>query len=634
MVPVIFIIASLVSLVVLPIILARHTSRMREEITRVAEPARHAANQTQVDAAAELDRVIAYQVTGQPQYRNDYTRLVDQEERNAQALRRLTPQLGKPVQRSLDVLLRQMALWHRDVNASGFTTTQLPSEVFTTRLFERHPSYERALQAASALEVAIQESIDQRLIRIRDAERLNVTLTLILTALGLTSALLVAGLGRQMRLLAAEAIRRRQEAEHEAADARLARERAELGERRSAFIASAGQELTTSLDFENAVATLAKLFVPNLAEMCAIDVEMDGDLRRIAAARRDPSNEKELVARVDKLPEEIAEAMSQKEARILAATPSLLSYVTSQPGVEASSILAIPLVTRGRASGVVTLASPPGRVFTRDDLAVASELARHGALAIDNARLYTESQQAVSAREEVLAIVSHDLRNPLNAVMLATSLLETSESLSADDREQIEVTHLSAKRMRRLIEDLLDVTRLEGGKRLPIEPEAVDPEVLVKEVHDLFKSQANDSSITLRCEVDGGPPAIHADRHRVLQVLSNLIGNAVKFTPAGGEIRLCARPRGAEVLFEVADTGPGIPRKNMRDIFNPYWQGKRAERMGAGLGLPIARGIVESHGGEIWVESEPGKGAHFFFTLPVSRNALAEGSREAVHTTR
>src|SRR5207244_11383736 len=134
----------------------------------------------------------------------------------------------------------------------------------------------------------------------------------------------------------------------------------------------------------------------------------------------------------------------------------------------------VPVVSRGETLGIVTAAAPAGNVFTRDDLLFAAELARHGSLAIDNARLYAESQQALRAREEVLAIVSHDLRNPLNAITLAASLMQSSQSIASEDREQLEVIDVSAKRMRRLIDDLLDVTRLEGGKRPPIEPAPVE----------------------------------------------------------------------------------------------------------------------------------------------------------------
>ena len=173
--------------------------------------------------------------------------------------------------------------------------------------------------------------------------------------------------------------------------------------------------------------------------------------------------------------------------------------------------------------------------------------------------------------------------------------------------------------MRRLIEDLLDVTRLEGGKRLPIEPAPIAVETLFQETFDLFNAQAASSEISLRHHMDGSLPDVYADRHRLLQVLSNLIGNALKFTPAGGVISFQAIGREQDVLFSVTDTGPGIPKENLGDIFNPYWQAKRTERLGAGLGLPIAKGVIEAHGGAIWAESEPGSGTSFFFTLPIAR---------------
>lgn len=637
--PVVFIIISLVSLVVLPIVVANHTSKMRREITTVAEPARRAANEAQMDLAGELDKIIAYQVTGQSQYRDDYLRFVAREGRDYDVLNKLSSSLGAPVARGLNVLGAQMKAWHADVKQAEFMERQLPSEVFTTRLFERHASYEQALRAASEMEVAIQESIDERLVRIRDAERLNVSLTLILTLLALTSALLVAGLGRQMRLLAREAVKRRQEAERDAADAQIARESAEREERRAAFLAYAVQELSASLDFENAVGTLAKLFVPNLAEAVAIDIiEESGDLRRHAVAHRDARNEPELRQDISvpmsEAPQAIVSTIEDREPRVIGADAQLAEYVDGKPMEGDRSVLAVPLVTRGQSVGVVTLAAPAGKVFTRDDLLIASELARQGALAIDNARLYTESQQAVRAREEVLAIVSHDLRNPLAATTLASSLLQASDGIPADDREQLDIIDLSARRMKRLIEDLLDVARLDGGKRLPIQPAEIDVHSLMDETNDLFKTQATTVSITLKCEDGEGAPRIYADKHRVLQVLSNLIGNAMKFTPPGGTVTVTARPGGGEMLFTVSDTGPGIPNENLTDIFNPYWQAKRTERMGAGLGLPIAKGIVESHNGRIWVESEPGAGTKFHFTLPIARSDIGVVTKEVAASTR
>ena len=632
MLPVVFIIASLVSLASLPVVVGTHTARMRNEITRLAEPARRAANEVQLDLSAELDKVIAFQVTGQPQFRDDYRSLLNQQLRDYEVLRSAGPQLGDEVNKNLVTLISETQRWHAGVTAGEFLQRQLPSEVFTTRLFERHPSYDRALRSASSLESAIQSAANDRLAKIRDAERVNMALTIILTLLALISALLVAGLGRQTRRLAREAERRREEAEREAGEAKIARAAAEKEERRAAFLATAVQELASSLDVSRTVATLARLFVPNLAEICAIDVaEGDGTLRRRAIAHRDQQIEDSMRDQIDRpiepVPEALARVRDEREAKIVGPAAGLAKFLTGAD--EQRTVMVIPLVSRGEVLGVVTAAAPAGQVFTREDLMLATELARHGSLAIDNARLYLESQQALRAREEVLAIVSHDLRNPLNAITLAASLLQTSQAISPEDHEQLDIIDLSAQRMRRLIEDLLDVTRLEGGKRLPIEPAPVEVEPLLAETYELFKAQAATQSITLQYQVGGKLPPALADHHRVLQVLSNLIGNAMKFTPKGGVVSFRADAQGDEILFTVADTGPGVPKKNLNDIFNPYWQAKRAERLGAGLGLPIAKGIVEAHGGRIWVESEEGRGSKFYFTLPVARKGVVNAQQQA-----
>lgn len=229
-----------------------------------------------------------------------------------------------------------------------------------------------------------------------------------------------------------------------------------------------------------------------------------------------------------------------------------------------------------------------------------------------------EAQQAVQAREQVLAIVSHDLRNPLSAITLSSSLLASGDLEQPELQEQFDVIRLSAGRMNRLIEDLLDVSRMEGGKALPIDPKVIDVGPLLAEVAELFKPQTAAAEVSLTVEPPGGIPNIKADRDRIIQVLSNLVGNAMKFTPARGTIELGAISDSDFVRVFVRDSGPGIPAEDQADIFDPYWQGKKTERLGAGLGLPIARGIVESHGGRIWVESQPGKGTTFSFTVPVA----------------
>lgn len=631
-VPVVFIIVSLLSLVVLPLVVAQHTAKMRDEITRLAEPARRAANGIQMDLSSEIDKLIAYQATEQDQYRREYLGLLQREEGNRRVLVGLLPMLDEDLSVDLNSLFAQTNRWHQSVINGELIARPVPREVFLMRLFEAHGSYEKSLHAASELELAIQRGIERRLDRIREAERLNISLTIILTLLALTSALLVAGLGRQMRLLAREAMARRGDAEREANEAKRAREHAEQEERRVAFLAAAGEELAASLDYEQTLATLARLVVPNLAEVCTIDiVESEGALRRVAVAHRNPEDEVELAATVGvtrrEVPEALVTIMQSREVHLVGPSSGLLQWVTGEERDGTRNIILLPLVSRGQSIGIVCAVSPESRKFASGDLPLFAELGRRASLAADNARLYLESQQAVRAREEVLAIVSHDLRNPLSAITLGASLLKMSDSIEGEDREHVETLDLSARRMSRLIADLLDVTRLEGGKQLPIEPAPVRVSELLREAYELFKAQAAASEITL--SVQETDAVVQADRHRVLQVLSNLIGNSMKFTPPNGIITVRAEQRDErEVLFTISDTGPGIAREHLGDIFSPYWQAKRAERLGAGLGLPIAKGIVESHSGRIWVESEPGDGTRFYFTLPLAP-VNAETSEES-----
>jgi signal transduction histidine kinase len=626
-VPVVFIIVSLLSLVVLPIVVARKTAQARQEISSIAEPARKAANDIQMNLSAELDKIIAWQVTGQENYRRDYFALVQEQETSRRKLVELLPNLDDELSKDLTALFVQSSQWHSAVVRRELMLRQMPHEVLLTRLYESHPAYEKSLAAASELELQLQGAIESRQRSIRVTEQINLWLTLILTFLALTSAMLVAGLGRQMRLLAREAMARRLEAEREAREARQARESAEREERRAAFLGAAGQELAVSLDYEQTIATLARLIVPNLAEMCVVDIaEQESTLRRVAVVHRNPEDEARFAHQTGRrktdVPEALVRILQDAEPALVGASSGLYEYVTGENDGSGRTLMFLPLVSRGQSIGIAAALSARSRPFNSDDLPLFAELARRASLAIDNARLYLESQQAVRAREEVLAIVSHDLRNPLNAVTLGASLLKMSDALVPDDREQVETIEVSGRRMARLIEDLLDVTRLEGGKRLPIEPAPVEPAELLREAEEIFRAQASVVSVNIAYRADDALPPVYADRHRVMQVMTNLIGNSMKFTPPGGQIAVHAKADRDSVVFSIRDTGPGIPRENLADIFSPYWQAKRAERLGAGLGLAIAKGIVEAHGGRIWVESVPGDGADFYFTLPVDGGAL------------
>jgi PAS domain S-box-containing protein len=218
-------------------------------------------------------------------------------------------------------------------------------------------------------------------------------------------------------------------------------------------------------------------------------------------------------------------------------------------------------------------------------------------------------RRALAARDQVLGIVAHDLRNPLATIIMASGALE-------QESRPKEIIKRAATRMNRLIQDLLDVALLEAGQlkvlRLPISAR----ELLVEAV-EMQRSLASSSQVQVQVEIEGDLPAILGDRDRLLQVFENLIGNALKFTGAGGRITVSAIPGDGEVLFSVADTGCGIAPSQVGHIFDPFWQAAASKgRLGAGLGLPITRGIVEAHGGKIWVESALGRGSRFVFVIP------------------
>jgi signal transduction histidine kinase len=188
-------------------------------------------------------------------------------------------------------------------------------------------------------------------------------------------------------------------------------------------------------------------------------------------------------------------------------------------------------------------------------------------------------------------------------------------------RKQTEVVRRAAERMNRLIQDLLDVRRVDSGGMV-VEPKSEHIDGLMAEALEMLRPLASAASLSLEYDAPSEVPCVAADSARLLQVLSNLIGNAIKFTPPGGRVWIEVEPSDDEVRIAVSDTGPGIPADQVPHIFGRFWQGRSSDRRGIGLGLAIAKGIVEAHGGRIWVESQVGEGSRFIFTLPIARQAL------------
>ncbi|HEY3586101.1 MAG TPA: hybrid sensor histidine kinase/response regulator, partial [Myxococcaceae bacterium] len=283
----------------------------------------------------------------------------------------------------------------------------------------------------------------------------------------------------------------------------------------------------------------------------------------------------------------------------------------------------LPLGIGPDARGVLYLGSP-GPVLPEGAIEVLRPVGESLGPELER-RLESERNRAgIQAREDALAIVAHDLRNPLHAIAVGVSTLLpriTEPTL----RRPVERIQRSAQRMERLLQDLLDIHAIEGD-RFTVTRGEVAPTALILTALESQQSLAGQTSVIINTDVAPALPAVEADEERVLQVLENLVGNALKFTPPGGVVTVgAARTQDpAWVVFSVRDNGPGIAEEHLPRVFDRFYQALSSDRRGSGLGLAICKAIVEAHGGRIWAESDPGKGAAFFFTLATAGDPMEQ----------
>jgi PAS domain S-box-containing protein len=396
------------------------------------------------------------------------------------------------------------------------------------------------------------------------------------------------------------------------------------------FMATASEALASSLDYAETLRMVARQAVPVLADWCMVDVLEDDTVRRIAARHADPSKQ-DLADALLEFPPDMGRQQGVPHV-LRTGQPVCLANVDSRSvedaaqgerhrrilaelGVESAMI--VPLRCRGRTLGALTfVVSGSGRRYTEADLRIAAELARRAAVAMDNAELHRQAHEAVSARDEVLSFVSHDLRDPLNIIVNAADLLSHRPTDTSVVEKYSGMILRAAEEMRVLIGDLLTASRMDAG-RFWVDPVACDGTGLVQEVVELFEPIAEAEGVTVKADVPRSLPRIRADARRLRQAIQNLLSNAIKFTPEGGAVLLGADLREGEVRFSVSDTGPGIPERDLAHLFDRFWRGNRTKRSGAGLGLAIAKGIIEAHGGRVSAESTEGHGTTFSFTVPV-----------------
>ena len=404
-------------------------------------------------------------------------------------------------------------------------------------------------------------------------------------------------------------------------------------ERSARFMAEATELLSSSLDVHRVLRDLARLVVSRIADVCAADLlGPDGLTQRIEIAHgfsavpiEADTASHTYTAQVASIAQRAMDEMSLQLVPF--ADDAVLLDVARDPALHEElrrngpyALLVVPLLARRRVLGFLQfLSSDAHRISSPESLLLVEDLARRAALAVDNALLYGEAQRATKARDDVLAIVSHDLRNPLNTIHMSTSflldVLQTPGAAAPPLISQLELIRRATARGNALIQDLLDVSRIESGT-LAVDAKITSASALLSDAVLELEPLVRSKGLRFEYQWAGDDVQVPADRGRIAQVFSNLVGNALEFTSKGGLIRVSGARCGAHVQFVVADSGAGIDPDHVPHLFDRFWKATKASRTGAGLGLFIVKGIVEKHGGSVSVESVLGGGTTFCFSLP------------------
>jgi len=398
------------------------------------------------------------------------------------------------------------------------------------------------------------------------------------------------------------------------ASERLRSERQQL----QRFLSEASAIMAESLDYQRVATGIADLLVPRYADWCLIHLAEIGD--RVPAytyARPEANGHQGLGGDA----RAVHEVEHQHSAKLLievddsdrAATIFGSGYLPALREIGARSALCVPLVTRDIVLGSLSLVAGSKRPrYGINDLAFVEDVGHRLAMALDNALLYRTAEQAIRIRDDVLAIVSHDLRGPLATIMLRAEAIARDATVGHVGAAIMR----SAHRMNRLIGDLLDASAINAGK-LTLDVAEHEANEILHEACDMFRLQAEQRDVVLVEQAAEHGARVRCDRDRVLQVFANLLSNAIKFTQAGGAVTVAAKRNGAGLDLSVSDTGIGIAADQLPRLFDRFWQAQ-GRRDGAGLGLYIASGIVDAHGSALTVESVHGAGSTFSFALPLA----------------
>lgn len=422
------------------------------------------------------------------------------------------------------------------------------------------------------------------------------------------------------------------------ARAQAARAAAESATRRSSFLAEASAVLVGSLEYDATLRALARQPVPFLGDFCAVAMndESIGAVRTEISWIDEPGGQVHEHVLEGPVPDPALSAAIRRVSRtgeaellpVLESRGAPAGRLTPARAVQPlNSALVVPLQARGRTLGILAVAQGvSGRKYTTDDLALARDLASRAALAIDNARLYRDIQDGDRRKNEFLAMLAHELRNPLAPIRNAVQVLRKLDIRDDDLHWANDVISRQVEQMVRLVDDLLDISRITGGK-IQLQREPVDVATVVARAVEtsrpLIDARRHELQVTLPCE----PLIVDADKVRLAQVLANLLNNAAKYTSDEGQIWLSVEFGGDEVIFRVRDSGIGISKEMLSSIFDLFTQANHSldrSQGGLGIGLTLVRRLVELHGGSVQALSEgANRGSEFVICLPILVERMA-----------
>lgn len=600
-IPPLVVMVTSILLIIIPIWLQRGLEQERSRISAIAEPALSRVEVLVSRLGAESIAVNGYLLTRNRSFLNRYELSREEHQRLLGELDRFSEQLDPNVESAVR-RLRKAVDSYEEAN-DRLLESRLDGSIYT-QLLESQMAYEAALSAARGVTMSVIRFSRETRQRIQERQRRQTLNLVFLAVLVLLSGMIVTWLTRILRSVARQLDRRAEE---------------EASFRQTASALTGAMEVDEVLFQITSSAT-------EVTRADGVYVEKVVDERTVEVIATKGRGVPERGMNVE-YPGSLTEEIIRERAPLLIHDMTtfgraMVPYL--EKSCENCQVLVVPLQADDEHLGALVLLNSreSGREFHPNDLNRAKILGDLASLALRRVRMIErerlakeEAQRAARTREEVLGVVSHDLKNPLTTIRLSASLLASTET-EEENRVLLQDIQDASERMQRLIRDLLDAARLEHAQ-IAVDRKPLDPNPLLRQVCRMYDQITRQRALQIDCDLHAHLPAIYADHDRILQVFDNLVGNAIKFSPDGERVSIRSTVEPDRVRFSVCDRGPGIRPEVRQRLFTRFWQASETAHMGSGLGLTIAKGIVEAHGGEIGADpGDDGVGSIFWFTVP------------------